>query len=69
MPPVSMPIGGMTSPSTNVLTMESKNPVNTLDQWKTNSATFTVDIAGTLPAQEWKVDVSVRFAGKITYKY
>jgi hypothetical protein len=57
------------APSTNVLTMESKNPVNTLDEWKSDSATFTVDIAGTLPPQDWKVDVSVRFAGKIKYKY
>lgn len=57
------------APSTNVLTMESKNPVNTLDQWKTDSATFTIDIAGALPPQDWKVDLSVRFAGKITYKY
>jgi hypothetical protein len=57
------------APSTNVLTMESKNPVNTLDQWKTDSATFTIEIAGALPPQDWKVDLSVRFAGKITYKY
>jgi hypothetical protein len=57
------------APSTNVLTMESKNPVNTLDQWKTDSATFTIEIAGSLPPQDWKVDLSVRFAGKIKYKY
>jgi hypothetical protein len=57
------------APSANVLTMESKNPVNTLEQWKTDSATFTVEIAGTLPAQDWKVDLAVRFAGKIHYKY
>jgi hypothetical protein len=57
------------APSTNVLTMESKNPVNTLDQWKTDSATFTVEVAGALPAQAWKVDLAVRFAGKIKYKY
>lgn len=57
------------APSTNVLTMESKNPVNTLDQWKTDSATFTVELAGSLPAQDWKIDLAVRFAGKIKYKY
>jgi hypothetical protein len=57
------------SPSTNVLTMESANPVNTLDQWKTDSATFTIAVAGSLPAQDWKVDLAVRFAGKVTYKY
>jgi hypothetical protein len=57
------------APSTNVLTMESKNPVNTLEQWKTDSATFTVDVAGGLPSNDWKVDLAVRFAGKIKYNY
>ena len=57
------------APSTNVLSMPSANPVNTLDQWKTDSATFTVELAGALPAQDWKVDLAVRFAGKIKYKY
>jgi hypothetical protein len=57
------------APSTTDLTMESANPVNTLEQWKTDSATFTIDVAGALPAQEWKIDLAVRFAGKVTYKY
>jgi hypothetical protein len=57
------------APSTNVLTMESANPVNTLDQWKTDSATFTIDVAGALPSQDWTVDLAIRFAGKIKYKY
>ncbi|HVZ73216.1 MAG TPA: hypothetical protein VHJ20_12635 [Polyangia bacterium] len=57
------------APSTNVLTMESANPVNTLDEWKTDSATFTVEVDGALPPQDWKVDLSVRFSGKVTYKY
>jgi hypothetical protein len=57
------------APSTNVLTVESANPVNTLDLWKTDAATFTVDVAGALPAGDWSLDVSVRFAGKVIYKY
>jgi hypothetical protein len=57
------------APSTNVLSMPSANPVNTLDQWKTDSATFTVEIAGQLPASDWTVDLSVDFSGKIKYKY
>jgi hypothetical protein len=57
------------APSTNVLTIESANPVNTLDAWKTDSATFTVVVAGGLPSGDWSLDVSVRFAGKIVYKY
>ncbi len=57
------------APSTNDLTVESANPVNTLDQWKTDSATFTVEVAGGLPPGDWTMDVAVRFAGKIVYKY
>jgi hypothetical protein len=57
------------APSTNVLTIESANPVNTLDQWKTDSATFTLEIAGGLPSSDWSLDVAVRFAGKLVYKY
>jgi hypothetical protein len=57
------------APSTNVLTIESANPVNTLDEWKTSSATFTVEVAGALPSGDWSLDVAVRFAGKIVYKY
>jgi hypothetical protein len=58
-----------TTQASNVLTMSSANPVNTLDQWKTNSATFTVEIAGTLPPQDWTIDLSIRFAGKVKYSY
>jgi hypothetical protein len=57
------------APSTNVLTIESANPVNTLDQWKTDAATFTLEVAGALPTGDWSLDVSVRFAGKLVYKY
>jgi hypothetical protein len=52
---------------TDVLTMKSANPVNTFEQWKTESATFTIDVAGTLPEQAWTVDMSVRFGGSFKY--
>ncbi|HVU52288.1 MAG TPA: hypothetical protein VHL80_16455 [Polyangia bacterium] len=57
------------APSTNVLTIESANPVNTLDQWNTDAATFTLDVAGAMPSNDWTIDVSVRFAGKLVYNY
>jgi hypothetical protein len=57
------------APSTNVLTIESANPVNTLEQWKTDSANFTLVVAGAMPTGDWTIDVSVRFAGKLVYKY
>ena len=51
------------------LEITSKNPVNILDQWKTDSAVFNVQLAGTLPAEAWTIDISVHFAGKVSYKY
>lgn len=52
-----------------VLTIAAKNPVNILEQWKADSATFTVDVAGTLPETKWSLDMSVHFAGKASFKY
>jgi len=57
------------APASNVLTLSSANPVNTLDQWKTDSATFTIEVAGTLPPQAWTVDLAIRFAGSVKYTY
>jgi len=57
------------APAGKILTMNSANPVNTLDQWKTDSATFTIEVAGTLPSDPWTIDLAIRFAGKVKYKY
>lgn len=51
------------------LSIPSKNPVNILEQWKTDKAVFNVQVAGTLPEKAWAVDMVVHFAGKISYKY
>jgi hypothetical protein len=51
------------------LTVPSKNPLNILEQWKSDRATFNVEVAGILPEQAWTIDFSVHFTGKISYKY
>lgn len=51
------------------LSIPSKNPVNILEQWKTDSAVFNVQVVGTLPEQAWTIDMSVHFSGKVSYKY
>jgi len=56
------------APPSNVLKMIAANPVNALEKWKTKSALFTVDVAGTLPEHDWAADVTVRFGGKIHYQ-
>jgi hypothetical protein len=53
----------------SILTIPSLNPVNILDQWKADSATFDIQVAGALPEQAWTIDMSVHFAGKVSYKY
>jgi hypothetical protein len=52
----------------NVLKMIAANPVNALEKWKTKSALFTIDVAGTLPDNDWVADVTIRFGGKIHYQ-
>jgi hypothetical protein len=55
------------APPSGILTMQSANPVNTLEQWKTESATFTVEVAGRLPEQAWTIDLSIHFGGSFKY--
>lgn len=57
------------TPAGKELTLTTLNPVNVLDAWKTESAIFTVEIAGTLPSTSWTADVIVHFAGSARYKY
>jgi hypothetical protein len=51
------------------LTVSSKNPVNILEQWKSDSALLSLEMAGTLPEQAWSIDMSVHFVGKLSYKF
>jgi hypothetical protein len=51
------------------LSIDSQNPVNILDQWKTDSATFNVEVMGALPSATWTFDMAVHFSGQVTYKY
>jgi hypothetical protein len=56
------------APPSAVLKMVSVNPLNALEKLKTESALFTVEVAGTLPDHDWAMDITVRFAGKIHYQ-
>jgi len=51
------------------LSIDSQNPINILDQWKTDSATFNVEVMGALPTATWTFDMAVHFSGQVTYKY
>lgn len=51
------------------LSVDSKNPINILDQFKVDSATFNVQVAGKLPSASWTFDMVVHFSGEVSYKY
>lgn len=51
------------------LKLTTLNPVNILDAWKTDTATFTLQIAGTLPTNAWTADVSINLSGSAKYTY
>lgn len=57
-----------TGPATgDTLSIPSRNPVNLLDQWKSDQAVITVQLSGALPEQDWSLDLGVHFSGKISY--
>ena len=51
------------------INLTTLNPINIFDAWNTESATFTLEVAGALPRSDWKGDVVVRFSGKVKYTY
>lgn len=51
------------------ISLTTLNPINVFDAWNTESATFTLEVAGALPQSDWKGDVVVRFSGKVKYTY
>jgi hypothetical protein len=53
----------------NQLKLTTLNPVNILDAWKTDTATFTLQLAGTLPTSDWTADVSIDLSGSAKYTY
>lgn len=53
----------------NQISLTTLNPINVLDAWKTDTATFTLQIAGALPTTEWTGDVSVDLSGTAKFTY
>jgi len=51
------------------IALTTLNPNNLLDAWKTDSATFTLEIKGALPTADWTGDVTVHFSGMVKYTY
>ena len=56
-------------PLTKELELAALNPLDVFEAWNTDSATFTLQVAGTLPTADWTAEVSVRFSARAKYKY
>ena len=59
------------APAGDQISLTTVNPVNILEAWKTDSATFTLQIVGQLPTNDWAGDVSLDLSvsAKATYTY
>jgi hypothetical protein len=55
--------------ATNEINLTSLNPIDIFDAWNTDSATFTLQLAGSLPTTDWTADVIVRFSARAKYEY
>lgn len=53
--------------SSNVLELEPLTSGDTLKMWQTDAVTFDLSLTGSLPHEEWSMDVVVRFAGEFGY--
>ena len=54
-------------PAGKDITLKTLNPANIFDAWKTDSAIFTLEVAGTLPTTSWTIDIVTHFAGSAKY--
>jgi hypothetical protein len=52
----------------STLSVDSLAAIDVLEQW-TDKAVFDIQVAGTLPADAWAIDLIIHFNGKISYKY
>jgi hypothetical protein len=61
------PVAGATAG--NRIGLTTLNPVDVFGAWKTGSATFTLQIVGALPTNDWSGDVTVDLAASAKYTY
>jgi hypothetical protein len=57
------------APASNEIHLTSINPIDVFEAWNTDSATFTLQLAGSLPKTNWTADVIVRFSARAKYEY
>jgi hypothetical protein len=58
--------GAAVGPTIGLTTL---NPIDVFDAWTTDQATFTLEIAGALPATDWTGDVIAHFSARARAAY
>jgi len=57
------------APKSNEIHLTAVNPINVFEAWNADKATFTLQLAGSLPTTAWTADVIVRFSARAKYEY
>ena len=57
------------APKSNEIHLTSLNPIDLFEAWNADKATFTLQLAGSLPTTAWTADVIVRFSARAKYEY
>jgi hypothetical protein len=50
----------------NVIQLETDSDTDVLDFWQTSGTFYDVTLSGSLPAEDWAIDVTVAFSGAIS---
>jgi len=51
-----------------VLEIANTTHENASNELRTDAATFTVEVAGSLPQRDWAIDLAIRFSAKLRYR-
>lgn len=60
---------GENAPSSSVIEVSMPEPIDVTDVWSAEETVIELQMAGRVPEQSWTVDVTLKLAGRITYKF
>ena len=57
------------APSSSVIEASMPAPIEVTHLWSADNTVIELEMSGQLPEQDWSVDVTLKMAGTITYKF
>jgi hypothetical protein len=60
---------GENAQSSSVIEVSTPAPIDITSVWSADNTVIELQMAGRVPEQNWTVDVTLKMAGKITYKF